>query len=345
MSAAVFQVLFFFIHSTVSTVGRNANVAACAGRVNSQSTAMKRVVFTGLVAVFLVSCTAASGVPQSTESAVTGPGVISTVKSAPKEALPGTGGTVLAEKSQRLVIVGDVSCPVAERPCADESVRDVVVGLAPDQVVFAGDVQYQSHSYEEYVKSFLPVWGSLRGVSLAVPGNHEYGEYRAEGFFKSWTESPTGWWEKKLGEWLVVGINTNDDCRVVSCDAGSAQYAWLEGVLSRSGLCTLVVGHHPRWSSGVHGNTAELSDIWGLLERQRVEAYVSGHDHHYERVPGAVTQYVVGTGGAELRQFSATNHPSVLEHGVLVLDLRDGWADVWFQGPKGVSDRHEVVCR
>jgi alkaline phosphatase len=243
------------------------------------------------------------------------------------------------------MFLADVSCPAASRPCADESVSRVVQSLSPSLVVFAGDVQYPSHSLREYERSFLPVWGAVRDRALAVPGNHEYLQAGAAGYFAAWGESGgTGRFSTTIGGWRIIGINTSDGCREVSCAEAGEQYVWLEDLLRAEDRCTIVVGHHPRWSSGTHGATKALASLWDLLERYNVEAYVAGHDHHYERVAGHTTQYVVGTGGADLRPASSQGTVVVNAHGALAMALSPGAASVRFESLTGPQDQHELLC-
>ena len=47
--------------------------------------------------------------------------------------------------------------------------------------------------------------------------------------------------------------------------------------------CTLAVWHHPLFSSGPNGGTAQMRDVWRLLYKHGVEIVLSGHNHMYER--------------------------------------------------------------
>jgi hypothetical protein len=103
--------------------------------------------------------------------------------------------------------------------------------------------------------------------------------------------------------------------------------------------CTIAYGHHPRFSSGHHGDTPQLSDLSNILYQNGVDVYLSGHEHSYERTaplkPDATTSaqgirnFIVGTGGASLRRDSVTprNFTEAWDDhtfGVLRLDLRPG---------------------
>ena len=84
--------------------------------------------------------------------------------------------------------------------------------------------------------------------------------------------------------------------------------------------CTMAIWHHPRFSSGEHGNDASVWPFWDALYRAKADVVVNGHDHDYERFgpqdpagredkAAGIREFVVGTGGAGLRDF-----PTVAAH-------------------------------
>jgi hypothetical protein len=94
--------------------------------------------------------------------------------------------------------------------------------------------------------------------------------------------------------------------------------------------------HHPRFSSGDHGDSQAVRSFWDELYTTDAELVLSGHDHDYERfapqapdgTPDAargVVQIVVGTGGADLEGFKEARPNSLVRiddaHGVLELTL------------------------
>lgn len=129
-----------------------------------------------------------------------------------------------------------------------------------------------------------------------------------------------------------------------------AQLAWLERELSRSDApWKIVFGHHPLYSSGYYGvNQALAKDLAPLFQKYRVQLYINGHDHDYERTkPINNTVYLTCGAGAgtrpvghsqwtahaasdisfaafevyddrlEIRAINANNH--VFDHGVMPL--------------------------
>lgn len=80
--------------------------------------------------------------------------------------------------------------------------------------------------------------------------------------------------------------------------------AWLEKALTESdgeaGLVwRIAVIHFGPWSSGPHGNNAQLHDagIPALLRAHKVDLVISGHDHIYERGWAEGMAYLVSGGG------------------------------------------------
>jgi 3',5'-cyclic AMP phosphodiesterase CpdA len=126
-----------------------------------------------------------------------------------------------------------------------------------------------------------------------------------------------------------------------ACAGDVAQQAWLAADLAahRGAQCTIAYFHHPRFSSGMHGNHFQMQKIWDLLYAHGVDLVVSGHDHMYERFgpqnPDAqpddtygIRQFTVGTGGAEFYAVSSVQPNSEViindTHGVLALALDEG---------------------
>src|SRR5438094_339229 len=65
---------------------------------------------------------------------------------------------------------------------------------------------------------------------------------------------------------------------------GSPQERWLRADLAaHRRFCTLAYWHHPRFSSGPHGDNTMVSPLWDDLYAARADVVLSGHDHDYER--------------------------------------------------------------
>jgi hypothetical protein len=240
----------------------------------------------------------------------------------------------------RLVAAGDISrCELS----TDEATADLLDDLFADRngvVAALGDTVYNTGTPEEYRDCYEPSWGRHRFRTFPAVGNHEYGTTNAAGYFAYFGEAAgnpeSGWYSYPLGQWQVIVLNSNCG-EIGGCRAGSDQQSWLEQELQSSdALCTLAYMHHPRFSSGVHGDDDDLDDLWSTLEAHSVELVLAGHDHNYERFaplhadgtlagPHGVQSFVIGTGGTWLRSTDGARAGSEVliddHHGVLSLDL------------------------
>lgn len=84
------------------------------------------------------------------------------------------------------------------------------------------------------------------------------------------------------------------------------QLAWLEGELKRSRTTPflVVMGHHPVYSDGPHGDHPVLIHDWDpLFRKYGVHLYLAGHDHdmqHLEFEGHPTSFFLSGGGGADL---------------------------------------------
>jgi hypothetical protein len=216
-----------------------------------------------------------------------------------------------ATTTRTLIAVGDVASCAST---ADEATGALVATL-PGTVALLGDIAYELGSDDDFAQCYDPAWGSFKSRTRPAPGNHEYGTPDAAGYFAyfgSLAGSGTrGYYSYNLGAWHVVALNSN--CLPAGgCEVGSPQERWLRNDLRRShAKCTIAYWHHPRFSSGPHGNDATVAPLWRALYDARAELVLSGHDHDYERFrpqtadgrldpKRGIREIVVGTGGRSL---------------------------------------------
>ena len=81
------------------------------------------------------------------------------------------------------------------------------------------------------------------------------------------------------------------------------QLAWFEAALAASrAQWKIGVGHHPIYSGGEHGDTAELVElILPLLQRYQVQAYFNGHDHDLQHLQSGSVNLFCSGAGSEVR--------------------------------------------
>jgi len=232
-------------------------------------------------------------------------------------------------------------------------------------VFTAGDNAYQDGTTKEYADCYAPTWGRLLDRTiLPAPGNHDWDTKGAAGYLAYFgaAAAPDGvtWYSRDIGTWHVVVLDSNCDM-VGGCDAGSPQGKWLAHDLAASTAhCTLAIWHHPRFSSGEHGDDAQVAPFWTMLYAAGAELIVNGHDHDYERFapqdptgkevrPVGLRELVVGTGGAVLRQFHTSDANSEFRlagsWGVLRLTLHPANYD-WEFLPvdSDIADSGSALC-
>lgn len=79
----------------------------------------------------------------------------------------------------------------------------------------------------------------------------------------------------------------------------AAQLEWIDRMLSESKAdWKIVLGHHPIYSGGEHGDTPELIErLLPLLKRHGVNVYLNGHDHDLQhQEAGGIHFFCVGAG-------------------------------------------------
>lgn len=265
-----------------------------------------------------------------------------------------------------VVAAGDLVCGTgtpAGAPCRHAEVAALVPGIGPAAALLLGDIQYESATYADFTSRFDPVWGPYRDLVYPAPGNHEYQTSGAAGYFDYFNgvgaqtgragDRSRGYYSYNLGAWHLIALNSN--CSIVSCAAGSAQEQWLRADLAASQTsCVLAYWHHPRYSSGSHGNNTSVQPLWQALADAGADLVLAGHDHDYERfapMNGAgaldnargIRSFVVGTGGKEKTGFGTVRANSQVRNsssfGLLRLTLRATGYDWQFMPIPGETNQ------
>lgn len=265
-----------------------------------------------------------------------------------------------------VIAVGDAACdPTSPNfngglgsgdACRQMATSDLALSESASAVLMLGDAQYETGQLAAFMASYDPSWGRLKAITRPVAGNHEYYFGTAPDYYTyfggSAGDPATGWYSFDAGTWHLIALNSN--CGYIGgCDVGSAQEAWLRADLAaHSNQCTLAYWHHPRFSSGQHGQDFSGDGFWRALHDAGADLILSGHDHNYERFApqtpdsvsdsvGGIREFVVGTGGKDLRgQSFAPAHSEVFDYsapGVLKLTLKQGGYDWEFKAIPGES--------
>lgn len=155
-------------------------------------------------------------------------------------------------------------------------------------IVYAGDLINDNdrdeqwgefHAAAGFIHRMIPV--------LAAPGNHEYSS-RERRLTPNWrpqfafpANGPAGleetcYWLDIQGLRLVV-LN--------SVEKRKEQAEWLDALLARNPAAwTVVVFHHPIYSSARGRDNRELRELWQpVFDKHGVDLVLQGHDHTYAR--------------------------------------------------------------
>jgi hypothetical protein len=239
-----------------------------------------------------------------------------------------------------LLAAGDIA---ACNSTGDEATAAILDARPNAVIATLGDNVYDSGTASEFANCYDPSWGRHKDRTRPALGNHEYGVFRAGGYYGAFGaaagEAPLGWYSYDVGVWHVIVLNSN--CEVVGCATGGSQDRFIrDDLAAHPARCTVAIWHHPRWSSGtVHGPTVGLQSLYTALFELGVDILLTGHEHNYERFapldPAGVVdpvrgirQFVVGTGGRSHYPLGPPAPGSEARNdntfGVLALTLRPG---------------------
>jgi alkaline phosphatase len=273
----------------------------------------------------------------------------------------------LPKSGQRIVAVGDVACrpnkPQTLGSCHQVQTARAAYQQNPSRVLLLGDIQYDNGALADYRASFAKAWAGMRKQWRPAPGNHEYNTPGAAGYYSFFGgragRGERGNYSFDVGAWHLIALNSN--CAIVGCGDNSAQVRWLRADLKRhKNRCVGAYWHHPRYSSGTHGDDPEVAPLWRELRKAGAEFVLSGHDHSYQRFAPqdenhrlaprtGIRQFVAGTGGEDhtaIARHSANSEKAIADQfGVIVMDLRAKSYDWRFVNEAGKSlDRGSDRC-
>jgi hypothetical protein len=261
----------------------------------------------------------------------------------------------------RVIAAGDIGRCDSK---ADERTGALAASI-PGTVLMLGDAAYDNGSAKDFADCYAPSWGALLDRTWAAPGNHDHATAGAAGYFDFFGDRAgpdhRGWYSFELGSWHVVSLDS--ECALVGgCAPDSAQGRWLrDDLAAHPTTCLLAFWHRPRFSSGFHGSDASVDALWRSVAAAGADIVLNGHEHDYLRLdplaadgspdPSGTREFVVGTGGAALRQLrqplASSAFSDAHDHGVLALTLSaDGYTWTFLRTPDGtIVDSGSSPCQ
>jgi tartrate-resistant acid phosphatase type 5 len=255
------------------------------------------------------------------------------------------GSQATGSKDIHLLMLGDFGSGLPAQAQVAATMRDYTNKLAilPNWLVLLGDNFYHNAAlgggitdqrWESGFENMYPK-ETFPCPCPAILGNHDYhdsadGPAQQLAYAKTvatrWT-MPAKWYRLEIEEkatFLFIDTNLRSisgrmnpkkpgqRLPCLTSDEEEAQWKWISSQLAseRRGF-TFVVGHHPVYSNGAHGDSPELVErLAPLLERAAVHWYIAGHDHDLQHLEleKLKTSYVIsGGGGANCRPLKNFN--------------------------------------
>ncbi len=282
-------------------------------------------------------------------------------------------------RTDELVLVGAGDIATCNGTADEATGKQVerILGASDNAWAFtAGDNAYPDGTMEEFRRCYEPAWGSFKQRTLPTVGNHDWHTPNAAGFRSTFAgrfsqDGPLYYAQDIAGvdvdgqpaKWRVVVLDS--DCDMIDCGEAGKQFLWLKSELVHQKLvaqqCSIVLFHHPRFSSGPHGDATFMAPMWKAMADAGVDLVVAGHDHIYERfapmnADGALDpvngmpSIIAGTGGkSHYPAPFAREHSQKLSNdqdGVLVLRLNaTGWTSALWATNNAVDDVSSGRCR
>jgi len=251
----------------------------------------------------------------------------------------GTARAEIGKNGLNFLAIGDFGTGSTDQKAVAKAMQDFATknNLTTDGLLMIGDNFYSavkggftvdSDRWRTDIEEMYPAT-VFPGPFYPVLGNHDYhdndgGEKTQLNYAKKpgvrWT-FPAKWYRVDLGGpnplLTLICLDSNlpavsggsNKKPLASMTAGeeAAQLEWFKSELAKPRApFTLVMGHHPVYSNGDHGDTKKLVTDWEpLLQKHQVHAYLCGHDHDLQHLEleGKFTSYILsGGGGAATRK-------------------------------------------
>lgn len=254
----------------------------------------------------------------------------------PQTARPATLATAAqTSTSVRFATIGDFGF---DGPALND-VSNLIHSWNPDHILALGDNNYDVGSaatidanigkyFHDFISPYTGSYGAGAAANKfwAVLGNHDWQTPGATPHLNYFAfPNNERYYDLVQGPVHFFAVSS-DPSEPGGNTASSTQANWLMGRLAAStSPWKIVFFHHPPFSSGQHGNNANMNwpfQAWGA------HAVITGHDHTYERlIIGGFPYFVNGLGGRSVYGWSTVKSGSVSrynsDYGAQLVDATD----------------------
>jgi len=266
--------------------------------------------------------------------------------------------SVFAQPVTRFAAIGDYGRWYTE---GEALVSQMVHGWNPEFIITLGDNNYEfgadstidsniGQFYHDYIRPYFGVFGNEAPFNKFFPslGNHDWYSDSASAYLNFFTlPGNERYYDFIKGNchFFVIDSDPNEPDGILQ---HSTQALWLKTRLSQSNSrFKIVYFHHPPYSSGQHGNNADMQ--WPFKE-WGATVVLCGHEHDYERLVDntGMTYFINGLGGKDWREFSTVVPESRLRFtgnygAMLVTSYTDSLNLKFIAYPDSVKDDTTIV--
>ena len=165
-----------------------------------------------------------------------------------------------------LAAAGDIAerCTSSSSSCAHVKTAKLVETMNPAAVITMGDNQYDDAHLSDFKSYYDKTWGKFKSITHPIPGNHEsYDDTPAKGYGTTSAPSPSRRESGTTAGKSATGTSspwTPTTSSPTTTSPDPRRQPWLKQDLATNTKgCVAAYYHHPRWSSGDHGDNPTAS--------------------------------------------------------------------------------------
>ena len=236
-----------------------------------------------------------------------------------------------------MLAFGDSGTGKKDQMDVAKSMENVCASQKCEFAIMAGDNFYENGvtglDDRQFFDKFEVPYGPLAIPFYAVLGNHDVrGSVSAQIRYterSEWWNMPSTYYSTDIKNIRLIGLDTND------FDRGQINFLKSE-LNSSTAKWNIVFGHHPIFSSGLHGDTSQLvNQLRPILCEHKNTIYISGHDHHLELLDsGCDVPLIVSGSAGKLRDVWSNSRSiwAMSEYGYAILKFKDDQITINFYG-------------